>query len=156
MTTTHATGRSVLAALILLVMAAACGGAADSGASGDLWGPNSVTAAELVKELAGPQKPTVICTAPPFLYRMAHIPGAVLHGPAADPAVLDRLTTWAKTLPKTTSLVIYCGCCPMRDCPNVRPAYAALKNLGFEKVRVLILPDSFRADWIERGYPMER
>ena len=120
------------------------------------WGTNTVTPAELLKELGAPDKPVVVCTALPSMYRMGHIPGAVLHGPGVSPAALQALTSWAQPLPRTTNLVIYCGCCPMRDCPNLRPAYSALKGLGFTTVRVLILADSFRADWIERGYPIER
>jgi len=151
---------AALAAVALLASAAACGGeTGGAAATGEPWGTNTVMPADFAKEIAGaagPDTPLVVCTAPAFLYRAAHIPGAVLHGPASDPNGLESLTRWAQTLPRSTSLVIYCGCCPMRDCPNLRPAYAALKGLGFTKVRVLVLADSFRADWIEPGYPIER
>jgi len=146
----------ILAAALIVPSAACGGGAADAESGAEPWGPNLVLPADLAKELAGADKPVVVCTAPLFLYRMAHIPGAVLRGPASDPGVLIELVSWAKTLPKSTNLVIYCGCCPMNDCPNLRPAYRALKDVGLAKLRVLILPDSFRADWIERGYPIER
>jgi hypothetical protein len=150
-------GLAALTAVALFASAAACGGAAtDAASSAEPWGTNQVMPAALVTELSGPDKPVVVCTAPAFLYGRGHIPGAVLHGPASSPDGLNSLTTWAQTLPRSTSLVIYCGCCPMRDCPNLRPAYAALKGLGFTKLRVLILPDSFGADWAERGYPIER
>jgi hypothetical protein len=118
-----------------------------------------VTPADLVRELAGASgtdKPVVVCTAPAFLYRVGHIPGAVFHGPASSPDGLNSLTTWAQTLPHSSDLVIYCGCCPLRDCPNLRPAYTALTDLGFSRVRVLILPDSFRSDWVDRGYPVSQ
>jgi hypothetical protein len=153
-----ASGRVAAVALAAIVaLAPACSGAATDAASpAEPWGTNSVMPADLVKELSGADKPVVVCTAPAFLYRVAHIPGAVLHGPASDPGGLASLTAWAQALPRSTSLVIYCGCCPMKDCPNLRPAYAALKGLGFTRVRVLILADSFRADWIDRGYPIER
>jgi 3-mercaptopyruvate sulfurtransferase SseA len=153
-------GLAALAAIAMLAAASACGGeATGAAATGEPWGTNTVMPADFARELAGtagPDKPVVVCTAPAFLYRAAHIPGAVLHGPASDPSGLSSLTTWAQTLPRATSLVIYCGCCPMRDCPNLRPAYTALNALGFAKVRVLVLADSFRADWIERGYPIEK
>jgi hypothetical protein len=141
----------------VLVLSIACAGA-DSGSvsAAEPWGTNTVAPADLVRELAGPDKPVVVCTAPPFLYRVGHIPGAVLHGPASSPGGLASLTSWAQGLPRTTNLVIYCGCCPIRDCPNLHPAYAALTQLGFTRVRVLILPDSFRTDWVDRGYPIER
>jgi thiosulfate/3-mercaptopyruvate sulfurtransferase len=66
------------------------------------------------------------------------------------------MKAWAATLPKTTNVVIYCGCCPMERCPNVRPAFTALRELGLAKLRVLILPTSFEVDWAEKGYPYDK
>jgi poly(3-hydroxybutyrate) depolymerase len=149
--------RLALAATVMLF--AACGGdAAGTASSAEPWGSNTVAPADFVKEIAASNasKPVIVCTAPAFLYRTGHVPGAVLHGPASSPEGLNSLTTWAQTLPRDTNLVIYCGCCPLEVCPNLKPAYAALKGLGFTKLRVLILPDSFRADWVERGYPVEK
>jgi hypothetical protein len=87
---------------------------------------------------------------------MGRIPGAVFHGPATSPAALKGLEQWAASLPRATSLVIYCGCCPLEYCPNLRPAYNVLKNMGLERVRVLILPENFGIDWVSRGYPFEK
>jgi hypothetical protein len=28
--------------------------------------------------------------------------------------------------------------------------------MGFKRIRVLILPDSFAKDWAEKGYPMQK
>jgi hypothetical protein len=145
---------SLLAAAVLVAGSGACGGTADS--SVWPWGPNSVTPADFVKELAGADKPVIVCTAPPFLYRVAHIPGAVLHGPASSPDGLNSLTKWADTLPRTANVVIYCGCCPLAQCPNLAPAYAALKSLGFTRVRVLLIQENFKTDWVDPGYPYER
>lgn len=149
-----------VAAAALVAMSAACaGGAQGPGSPAEPWGTHTVTPADLVKELASDSaadRPVVVCTAPAFLYRVGHIPGAVLHGPASSPDGLADLTAWAQALPRSTSLVIYCGCCPMPVCPNLRPAYTALTGMGFTRVRVLLLPDSFRADWVERGYPVEQ
>ena len=36
-------------------------------------------------------------------------------------------------LPKDTSIIIYCGCCPYEHCPNVRPAIQLLKEMKFTK-----------------------
>lgn len=143
----------------LVALGAGCtGDAAGTGSPAEPWGTNTVSPVDLVKEIggSGTARPVIVCTAPSFLYRRGHIPGAVLHGPASSPDGLSDLTTWAQTIPRSTSLVVYCGCCPLRDCPNLRPAYAALKGLGFTRLRVLLLPDSFGADWVERGYPIER
>jgi len=154
-------GLAVLAAAIMFVaLSAACaGGSTGAASSGWPWGSDSVTPADFAKELAsasGPDRPVVVCTAPPFLYRVGRIPGAVLHGPASSPEGLNSLTTWAQTLPRSTNIVIYCGCCPLSQCPNLSPAYKALKGLGFTRVRVLLLEDNFKTSWIDRGHPYER
>jgi thiosulfate/3-mercaptopyruvate sulfurtransferase len=147
-------------ALAVVVLSAACAaGGTDAASLGEPWGANTVAPADFARELAGASgndKPLVVCTAPPFLYGRGHVPGAVLHGPASSPDGLRDLTDWAQTLPRATNLVIYCGCCPLSDCPNLRPAYTALKALGFTRLRVLLLPQSFGADWAARGYPIER
>ncbi len=151
---------ALVATLGLALAAPGCGGeAANAVPPGRPWVKDAVTAEAFARELAtasGADRPVIVCTAPPFLYRVGHIPGAVLYGPAAAPAAIDSLTAWARTLPPSANIVIYCGCCPIRQCPNLDPAYAALKKLGFSRVRVLALPDSFRTDWVDRGYPVER
>ena len=115
---------------LLLLSAACAGGGSDAPSSKEPWGANVVEAADLVKELASADKPIVVCTAPPFMYRTGHVPGAVLHGPTIEPAVIRQLTEWAQTLPRTTNLVIYCGCCPLSHCPNLRPAYTRAEGTG--------------------------
>lgn len=99
--------------------------------------------------------PTVIFVGFRSLYVGGHVPDAFFHGTAAAEQGLAELKTWAVTLPRSTELVIYCGCCPMDKCPNIRPAYTALSGMGFKKVRVLVLPTSFAADWADRGYPIQ-
>jgi hypothetical protein len=149
--------RRLVAAAALLLLAGACAGdATNQGSSTEPWGTQTVDAADLVKELAGADKPVVVCTAPPSMYRMGHIPGAFLHGPSSYPGPLTELTAWAQALPRTASVVIYCGCCPLAYCPNLRPAYNALRDMGFRRLRVLVLPENFGTDWVERGYPVER
>jgi thiosulfate/3-mercaptopyruvate sulfurtransferase len=140
----------------LLVLSSACAGGSDPGPSQEPWGANTVSAADLVKELESPGRPVVVCTAPPSMYRNGHVPGAVLHGPMTSPAVHDELAAWAQPLPRDTNLVVYCGCCPLEHCPNLRPAYKLLAGMGFTRLRVLILPQNFGTDWVNRGYPIER
>jgi thiosulfate/3-mercaptopyruvate sulfurtransferase len=100
--------------------------------------------------------PTVIYVGFRSLYAGGHIPGASYHGTASTEEGLAGLKKWADTLPRTTELVIYCGCCPFDKCPNIRPAYSALDKMGFKKVRVLMFPTSFAVDWAEKGYPMQK
>ena len=100
--------------------------------------------------------PTVVFVGFRSLYAGGHVPNASFHGTASTEQGLAELKVWAASLPRTTELVIYCGCCPMDKCPNIRPAYTALGDMGFKKVRVLILPTSFAADWADKGYPMQK
>ena len=115
----------------------------------------TVVPADLVKELTGSVKPTVVCVGFPALYRNGRVPGASLHGPASTADGLADLKAWAAPLPRSSNLVVYCGCCPIDHCPNLRPAFSALREMGFTHVRVLELPTSFAADWVGKGYPIE-
>lgn len=100
--------------------------------------------------------PTVAFVGFRSLYAGGHVPDASFHGTASTEQGLSELKTWADSLPRSTELVIYCGCCPMEKCPNIRPAYTALSSMGFKRVRVLILPTSFAVDWADKGYPMQK
>ncbi|MFT3945378.1 MAG: hypothetical protein QM763_00275 [Agriterribacter sp.] len=55
---------------------------------------------------------------------------------------------------KYKEIIVYCGCCPYKNCPNIRPAYAILNTLGFTNFKLLDLPQNLKVDWIDRGYPM--
>jgi thiosulfate/3-mercaptopyruvate sulfurtransferase len=126
--------------------------------SGDPWTKaESVEAPNLIKELNDPKTaPTVLFVGFQRLYTAGHIKGAQFHGTGGNPEALKKMKAWAATLPKTTNLVIYCGCCPMEHCPNVRPPFTALREMAFSKLRVLILPTSFEVDWAEKGYPYDK
>jgi poly(3-hydroxybutyrate) depolymerase len=147
-------------ASVLVCLSAACGGTTTtrSAVTGQPWTPASnLEPSDLAHELAQPTgKPVVVYVGPPFLYRQGHIPGAVLHGAASTAEGLADLEQWARSLPQSTNLVIYCGCCPLDDCPNLKPAFLALQPMGFTRLRVLILPNNFATDWVEKGYPVER
>jgi hypothetical protein len=58
-----------------------------------------------------------------------------------------------ETLPRDTSVIIYCGCCPYEHCPNVRPAIQLLKDMKFTNYKLLDLPHNIKIDWINKGYP---
>lgn len=111
----------------------------------------------LAKELAGPSpRPTVVCVGLLTLYRGGHVPGASFRGPASTSEGLADLKRWAQHVPRTSDVVLYCGCCPFAECPNVRPAFTALRDMGFTHVRVLLLPHNFGTDWVGSGFPVER
>jgi thiosulfate/3-mercaptopyruvate sulfurtransferase len=118
-----------------------------------------VQPADLAKELAAPahpDEPAVVCVGFRPLYQGAHIPHAVFHGAASTGAGLAELKSWAQKIPKATNVVLYCGCCPLAHCPNLRPAFVAMRDMGFTNLRVLILPNDFNTDWIQKGYPIEK
>ena len=69
---------------------------------------------------------------------------------------LTDLKHWAQRLSRSSDLVIYCGCCPLAHCPNMRPAFSALRSMGFTHLRVLLLPRDFAHDWVEAGYPVAK
>lgn len=100
--------------------------------------------------------PTVVFVGFRSLYAGGHVPDASFHGTASTEQGLAELKEWAASLPRSQELVIYCGCCPMDKCPNIRPAYTALSGMGFKKLRVLVLPTSFAVDWAGKGYPMQK
>ncbi len=111
---------------------------------------------DLAAQLAAKgNQPVVLYVGPNVLYRSKHIPGAIFAGPGNRPEGLELLRNAVKGKPKTTQIVMYCGCCPWNRCPNVQPAFDTLKQLGFTRVRVMYAPTGFKADWIDKGYPVE-
>jgi len=116
----------------------------------------TIQAADLNKELSNPKTaPVVLFVGFPRLYLAGHIKGAQYHGSGYNAEGLAQIKAWAASLPRSTNLVIYCGCCPLDHCPNLRPAFTALHDLGFAKLRVLILPTNFETDWANKGLPYD-
>ena len=101
-------------------------------------------------------KPQVICVGFKFLYNTAHIPGSLYLGPARDEAGLASLEKWAGSAPRNKAIVLYCGCCPWDKCPNIRPAYTALKKLDFSQLKVVRMNQDFAREWVEKGLPTEK
>ena len=111
--------------------------------------------AGLAELLRDGKQPLIICAGFPVLYRQKHIAHARLAGPASKPEGIAQLKETASSTPKDAEILIYCGCCPMVQCPNLRPAFSLLTNLGYKSVRVLNLPTNFHTDWADKGYPVE-
>lgn len=117
----------------------------------------TVQAADLAKELeSGKSAPTVLFVGFQRMYSAGHIKGAQFHGSGGSAEGIAEIKKWASSLPHSANLVIYCGCCPMNRCPNVRPAFKALQEMGFTKLRVLILPTDFAMDWAGKGLPYDK
>lgn len=101
-------------------------------------------------------KPKILYVGFPILYHGAHISGAELAGPASKPEGLKLLKQATAKLPRDQELIIYCGCCPSDRCPNVRPAFRLLHQMGFTRLKILDIPTNLSTDWITKGYPVER
>jgi thiosulfate/3-mercaptopyruvate sulfurtransferase len=108
---------------------------------------------ELVSHLAA--KPAIFQVGPNVLYRSKHIPASLFAGPGSKPEGLALLRGAVQSLPRGREIVIYCGCCPWDRCPNISPAIALLKEMGFTHVKALYLSDNFKTNWIDRNYPVE-
>jgi thiosulfate/3-mercaptopyruvate sulfurtransferase len=143
-----------LAIVLLIALTSPLSLRADS----DPWTKTqTVQPAGLAKELGSPKTaPKVVFVGFKRLYSAGHIKGAEYHGTAGSEEGLKELTAWAAGLPRSTNLVIYCGCCPMERCPNIRPAFKALQAVGFKNLRVLLLPQDFATDWAGKGLPYDK
>lgn len=150
--------RSVYLEIFCLAMVICCTAAVVQSSQDPWTDAQTVHAADFARELEQEKDPypTVIYVGVKALYEGAHIPGAVFYGPGSVDQGLSELKKFAATLPKESNVVLYCGCCPLEKCPNLRPAFSALKEIGFARLRVLILPTSFNADWVEKGLPVHK
>jgi hypothetical protein len=149
--------------LLLLVLTASFfstrGTRGDEKKSPDPWpASQTIQPADLARELAEKNEtpPTVVYVGFRTLFAGGHIPGASFHGSASTEQGLAELKKWAESLPHSANLVIYCGCCPFERCPNIRPAFTALNNTGFKRLRVLVLPTNFASDWVDKGFPIQK
>jgi thiosulfate/3-mercaptopyruvate sulfurtransferase len=150
----------ILKGVALLLSVTTLGGARFSAWGGEQTNPWSmsevVQPAELARELGKSPKPHIVCVGLDSLYHTAHISGAAYLGPASKPEGLESLRKWAKDFPRGQRIVLYCGCCPMHQCPNIRPAFQVLKEMGFTHIQVLSIPQDFERDWVSKGLPVEK
>ena len=143
---------SSTAALVVFAQVLISQSAPDPWKSSELLEP-PVLAQALQSSRTNP--PVIIAVAFPVLYNSKHLPKAIFAGPGSQPQGIDALKTAVAKLPKDSDIVLYCGCCPMEKCPNIRPSYTALKEMGFTKIRVLHVPTNMATDWFDKGYPSE-
>jgi hypothetical protein len=105
---------------------------------------------------ASTPKPLLLHVGFRILYTQAHISGSDYAGPASEEAGLQLLRNRVAKLPRNTAIVIYCGCCPWSNCPNMDAAYDALHALGFIQVKALYIANNFGTNWIDKGYPVAK
>jgi hypothetical protein len=121
--------------------------------TGEPWTAKDLMEPEaLASILSNPkaQKPVIFNIGP-----LANINGAVSIGSTTNKANLDKLGKALAGVPKDKMMVIYCGCCPFRNCPNIRPAFNLLKERGYTKPRLLNLKQNLKVDWTDFGFPMD-
>jgi len=99
--------------------------------------------------------PVILYVGPNVLFRSKHIPGSIYAGQGFTAEGTEGIKKSTQMLPRDREIIIYCGCCPWDHCPNIKPATATLKAMGFTKVRALYLPIGFKADWIDKNLPVE-
>ena len=84
----------------------------------------------------------------------AVIMGSVDMGTTHEEENIEKLKSYLKDVPKDKEVIIYCGCCPFDKCPNIRPAFKVLQDMGFKNAKLLNLPKNIKVNWIDKNYPI--
>jgi len=82
--------------------------------SDQLMQPENLTA--IINDSAV-EKPLIINVGP-----VGSIKGAIKVGPAKEKENFNNLKKLLSKEDKKRTIIIYCGCCPFKVCPNIRPA----------------------------------
>jgi hypothetical protein len=124
----------------------------DDPVSGEPWAPGQLMAtADLAARINDGNAPKYVFNIGPS----GAIAGSIEIGSTQEPENLQKLRTALSDLPKDAEVVVYCGCCPFQNCPNIRPAMGLLNEMGFEHAYLLNLSQNLKVDWIDHGYPMD-
>ena len=92
----------------------------------------------------------------PVIYNIGFgggVKNSIGEGPVKENVNLAKWKKQLQDLPRSTNIVIYCGCCPFEHCPNIRPAFTLLNQMGFTNQKLLNLPHNIKVDWFDKGYP---
>jgi len=148
--------RRFVTALILAMLASGAARAADNMRP---WTPAElVSAQQLNSQLPAVKAGKIVLIHVGFfmMYKLGHIPGSQYAGAASKTEGLATLEKLVAKLPHNQQIVIYCGCCPWDDCPNIRPAFRALKEMGFTNLKALDIPERLGNDWTAKGFPVAK
>lgn len=106
---------------------------------------------DLVKILNAPEnkKPFIFSIGPSGL-----IKNSIDIGEGKEKKNIEKLKKELNKLSKDVDIVLYCGCCPFKDCPNIRPAFKLLNKMKFTNHQLLNLSHNLKTDWIDKGYPV--
>jgi hypothetical protein len=148
--TTHNMRHSIFLFSVMLI----CCNAVSAQQTKELWTSNQLLEpATLASSITkGETKNLLILSVGPD----ATIKGSVEMSPAHEPANLKKLESYLKNVAKDKEVVIYCGCCPFERCPNIRPAFKLLKEMGFKNAKLLNLQKNIKADWLDKNYPINK
>src|SRR6266542_2115672 len=116
------------------------------------WRPDQLIAPEDLATIINSStevKPLIISVGPSGL-----IKDAVDIGPTHEKQNLNKLNELLSKEKKDREIVIYCGCCPFKNCPNIRPEFSILNSMKFINTKLLDLLHNLKADWINYNYPI--
>ena len=98
----------------------------------------------------------VLHVGPAYLFGKSRVPHARHAGEASTEAGYASLVAALRKLAAGREVVLYCGCCPTKNCPNVAPAERAAREASLRRASVLDLPTTLKANWSAHGYPVEK
>jgi thiosulfate/3-mercaptopyruvate sulfurtransferase len=112
---------------------------------------NLIAPADLAKLLNSPslKQPIVINVG-----SMKLIKNAVPGGMGYSDEGMKEFKSKVNKFEKNQLIVIYCGCCKMENCPNVKSPFDYLLEAGFKNFKILNIETGLYEDWISKGYPM--
>jgi hypothetical protein len=105
----------------------------------------------LVKKIDGPEvnRPIILNVGVE-----KNIKSSIEIGILSSPSKQEKLKRAMTNIDKKKEIVIYCGCCVLKDCPNIPAALSYVKSLGYSNVKILNLPVGLDEDWVAKKYPM--
>jgi hypothetical protein len=118
------------------------------------WSKTQLLApAELNKIINNPKAPKT------YIYSIGYqavIKNSIDIGAGGNKNNQNKLKQQVSKLPKDANIVIYCGCCPFATCPNVRPVFQMLTDMGFKNHKLLDLKQNIKVDWIDKGFAVKK
>jgi thiosulfate/3-mercaptopyruvate sulfurtransferase len=98
----------------------------------------------------------VLHVGPAYLFGKSHVLHARHSGEASTDAGYATLLNDLRQGPLDREVILYCGCCPTKNCPNIAPAERAAREVGLRRAAILDLPTTLKADWTDHGYPVDK
>lgn len=137
-----------------LVLMAFCFANVQAQGFNEPWNPNQLMSATVLanKITQNRMEHTVVINIGPD----AVIKNSYNVGPANDAENITKLKKYLSGISKDKEVVIYCGCCPFDICPNIRPAFKTLQEMGFTNAKLLNIPKNIKTDWIDKGFPVNQ